>query len=165
VNPAIFHESRFERQTHEARRGGEARPAHEQRALLAAHERRLERLSSTGRQADQRLPRAGRAQPASHAAQPAANRHALAGHTRSQIHARHLARVRYQQELKRYRLELRQWRHLLTERARLLRKLASLEKRLARPTHERRVEVFEIDGDWYEQLGGGRPVAVKAEPA
>lgn len=52
-------------------------------------------------------------------------------HRRPAIHARHLARVRYRQELKIYHLELRHWRHLLLDRQRLLRKLAWLERRLA----------------------------------
>ncbi|HLG73654.1 MAG TPA: hypothetical protein VK009_24820, partial [Chloroflexota bacterium] len=83
------------------------------------------------------------------------------------VHARHLARVRYQQELKQYHLALRQWRHLLAVRQHLLTKLASLERRLARqaqhpPKRQLAGMVYEIDGTWYTQSGRRKPRVVRA---
>ncbi|HLG69583.1 MAG TPA: hypothetical protein VK009_04075, partial [Chloroflexota bacterium] len=83
------------------------------------------------------------------------------------IHARHLARVRYQQELKQYHLALRQWRHLLVVRQHLLTMLASLERRLARqaqhpPKRQLAGTVYEIDGTWYAQSGRRKPRVVRA---
>jgi hypothetical protein len=91
------------------------------------------------------------------------------GHTRAYIHARHLARVRLQRELRTYHLAVRQWRHLLVVREQLLRKLTSLERRLARRAAAARgpagqshlpVHVYEIDGAWFRQAGRRRAVAL-----
>jgi hypothetical protein len=89
------------------------------------------------------------------------------GHHRSFIHARHLARMRWRQELREYHLELRHLRHLLVDRATLLRKLASIEERLARRAsaplpHHLPLHVYEIDGAWFRQAGRRRPTELKA---
>jgi hypothetical protein len=189
-----FHEDRFGVQDHELR-GRTGWPAHEARAIV--HERlhhaapaRLQ-VALTPAWPVQReptlgvrhAPRASTRLPGSQAAAklaphiaatdeqgpPAQGGGALGGHhSRAYIHARHLARVRYQQQLREYHLELRQWRHLLFERERLLIKLASVERRLARlaeqPARGVAGETYEIGGAWFRQIGKRRPVELKKAP-
>lgn len=119
MNPAIFHESRFGAQAHERRRGAPGPQGHEVRALRAAHEFRPQ--VSSVRPGD-----------SAHQARPPASRRQAVRHPRAAIHARHLSRVEYREELRQYRLEVRQWRHLLTQREGLLRKLRRLQSRLGR---------------------------------
>ena len=91
-----------------------------------------------------------------------------AHHSRPYIHARHLARVAYEQALKQYNVELRQWRQLLVERERLIGKLASLERRVARraahPAPHQAGETFEIEGTWFHQIGKHRAIQLRKTP-
>jgi len=195
---SAFHEDRFGAQAHELR-GRTGWQAHEARAVTHERLHRASPASAhveatpvwpvqrapksqprhAQASATHRLPAyQAAAEPARHAARAdhqrpahdAARRtHQQAHHSRGYIHARHLARVRYRQELSEYHLELRQWRHRLVERERLLRKLASLERRLARQAvlRGRRMvaETYEIDGTWFHQIGRRRPVALKKRPS
>jgi len=94
------------------------------------------------------------------AARRPANQGAHVHHSRRFIHARHLARVRWLEELRQYRLEVRQWRRALQTRARLLSRLSILERRLAHslvgPNQAPAPRTFEIEGSWFRQSGGRR---------
>jgi len=158
VNAAMFHEMRFAAQAHERREHAPAVLTHEAAVLRAVHERASRsRAAALPKQREtvvssQRSPRPERR------------------HTRAQIHAHHLVRLEWKQELKEYRAELREWRHLLTVREQLLRKLVTLERRLARaaagkPSHPAAEHLYAISGVWFRQTGRGRPAELKTAPA